>query len=75
MEGMKGLMIAANVVGDGHYTAYPSDEETHALQVPFRDGRLPDHQVRHPGVCKGNMALQSAASIKMVMEQQYVKAF
>ncbi len=51
MEGVNGLMIAADVEGDGHYTDYPSDKETVALQIPFEDGELPEHQVVGKGVC------------------------
>jgi hypothetical protein len=50
-EGINGLMIAADVIGTGHYTAYPSDKETHALQIPFKNGELPMHKVLHPGTC------------------------
>ncbi len=31
MEGVNGLMIAADVFGQGHFTEYPSDKATVAL--------------------------------------------
>ncbi len=52
MEGVNGLLVAADVTGDGHYTEYPSDKETVALQLPFRDGKLPAHEVLSRGACK-----------------------
>lgn len=44
-------MIAADYWGEGHFTAYPSDKETVALQIPFRDGRVPEHEVVGESVC------------------------
>ena len=52
MEGVNGLMIAADVFGDGHYTEYPSHKPSVALQLPFKDGVLPQHRVVSQGVCK-----------------------
>ena len=52
MEGVNGLLVANDVTGIGHYTDYPSDKETVALQLPFRDGKLPDHVVVRNGSCK-----------------------
>ena len=51
MEGVNGLMIAADVKGDGHFTEYPSDKPSVALQIPFKDGRMPKHRVVGTGVC------------------------
>lgn len=51
MVGVNGFMIAADIRGVGHYTAYPSDKETVALQIPFRDGMLPEHRLVGPGPC------------------------
>lgn len=53
MEGVNGLMVAADVEGEGHYTAYPSDKETVALQIAFAGGGLPEHTVLRKGVCHG----------------------
>ena len=52
MEGVNGFLVAADVTGTGHYTDYPSDKTTIALQVPFKNGRLPEHDVLHSGACK-----------------------
>jgi len=54
MEGVNGLMVAADVTGDGHYTMYPSNKETIALQIPFLNGTMPKHEVLRDGVCHGN---------------------
>ncbi|RYP27930.1 hypothetical protein DL767_007457 [Monosporascus sp. MG133] len=43
--GFNGFMIAADNVGDGHFTEYPSDEQSIALQTPFANGVLPAHRV------------------------------
>jgi hypothetical protein len=51
VEGVNGLVVAADVVGVGHHTAYPSDKETVALQIPFAGGRIPDHKVLKQGAC------------------------
>ena len=49
------MMIAADIVGEGHYTAYPSDKETHALQIPLKDGEMPKRSVLYKGVCNGTV--------------------
>ena len=39
--GKYGLIVAADtpdVSGDGHFTEYPGDADTVALQVPLKDG-------------------------------------
>ena len=51
MEGVNGFLIAADVEGVGHFTEYPSDKETVALQVPFKDGVVPNHVVLKIGAC------------------------
>lgn len=51
MEGVNGLIVAADVKGDGHYTDYPSDKPSVALQIPFDGGEVPKHRVVGPGVC------------------------
>lgn len=51
MEGVNGLMIAADVVGEGHITEYPSDKPSVALQIPLEDGKMPEHRVVKKGVC------------------------
>lgn len=52
--GKYGLILAAdtpNVSRYGHITMYPSDADTVAMQVPFADGKVPDHEVLHEGPC------------------------
>jgi hypothetical protein len=51
MEGVNGLIVAADTTGIGHYTEYPSDKETVALQIPFADGKVPAHDVLKEGAC------------------------
>lgn len=62
MEGVNGFMVAADVRGEGHYTAYPSDKDTVALQIPFAGGQIPEHSVLHGGVCHGGRTVPSAGS-------------
>ena len=51
VEGVNGLAVAADTTGLGHHTAYPSDKETVALQIPFADGIVPHHRVLKGGAC------------------------
>ncbi|KAJ9148456.1 hypothetical protein NKR23_g4937 [Pleurostoma richardsiae] len=44
MEGVNGLVVATDVTGVGHYTEYPSDKETVALQLPFLNRIVPGHE-------------------------------
>ena len=50
--GVDGMIIAADTVGDGHYTNYPADMPSVALQIPFANGVLPGHDVIHNGPCE-----------------------
>ncbi|EGE03751.1 hypothetical protein TEQG_02783 [Trichophyton equinum CBS 127.97] len=53
--GANGAIIAADtadVSERGHFTAYPSNIQTIAWQIPFKDGVLPKHRVLHRGACK-----------------------
>lgn len=52
MEGVNPVIVAVDVMGNGHYTDYPSDKETVALQLPFKDGKAMAHDVLHAGACK-----------------------
>ena len=61
-EGLNGFLVAADTTGEGHYTAYPSDKETVALQIPFAAGRTPPHTVRHNGACHGTSQVISHES-------------
>jgi hypothetical protein len=58
MEGVNNMIVAVDDVGYGHYTDYPSDKETAALQLPFKDGKVPDHVVLHRGACKAPTQVQ-----------------
>ncbi|KAI9931312.1 hypothetical protein ASPWEDRAFT_166738 [Aspergillus wentii DTO 134E9] len=52
--GKYGAILAldtAAVSGDGHYTKYPTDQETIALQVQLKDNKVPGHKVLHQGAC------------------------
>ena len=52
--GKYGLIVAADtpdVSEDGHFTEYPGDSDTVALQVPLKDGEKLEHQVLHGGAC------------------------
>ena len=51
VEGVNGLIVAADTMGVGHHTAYPSDKETVALQIPFAAGVVPRHEVLKQGAC------------------------
>ncbi|CAH0040934.1 unnamed protein product [Clonostachys rhizophaga] len=50
-DGENGLIVAVDTVGVGHYTEYPSDIPAIALQIPFKDGVAPAHQVIKHGPC------------------------
>ena len=52
--GENGLIIAAdtaNVSTYGHITTYPSNRETHAIQIPTLYNEIPAHTVLHAGPC------------------------
>jgi len=49
-----GLIVAADIESDGHYTFYPSDVESVALQIPFNNGTLPEHDVLWQGPCSAS---------------------
>ncbi|KAI9882690.1 MAG: hypothetical protein M1823_005566 [Watsoniomyces obsoletus] len=53
--GPNGMLIAADVTGDGHYTDYPSDQPTYALQIPTLDGKVPLHEQVGTGPCPNNV--------------------
>lgn len=53
-EGENQVVIANDMDGVGHNTSYPLDRLTVALQLPFKDGKLPDHTVLHVGACKAS---------------------
>ncbi|KAF1834797.1 hypothetical protein BDW02DRAFT_497558 [Decorospora gaudefroyi] len=51
--GKGGLVFAADTVGLGHFTTYPSDQETVAIAAPLQHGLLPEHEVLNEGPCDG----------------------
>lgn len=57
-DGRNGLIVAMDMFGIGHYTEYPSDQPSIALQIPFKDGRPPKHRVVKQAPC------ETAASIE-----------
>jgi len=62
-EGVNGFMIAADTRGIGHYTAYPSEKETIALQIPFAEGGLPPYEVLHQGTCAIPATMQDKTAL------------
>lgn len=54
--GKNGAILAldtADVSALGHYTTYPSQEQTTALQIPLGERGVPGHRVLHEGPCQG----------------------
>jgi len=51
-QGVNPLIVATDTMGLGHYTDYPGDTETVALQVPLKDGQVPEHVVVGNGACE-----------------------
>ena len=45
------VIVANDLDGIGHNTEYSLDVETVALQLTFRDGKLPEHTVLHRRAC------------------------
>jgi hypothetical protein len=54
-EGAESLIVANDVNGVGHFTEYPGVKETIALQVPFKDGIVPAHEVVGSGACPSSL--------------------
>ncbi len=54
VSGVTPLIIAADTDtrSPGHLTFYPSDTETVAMQVPFKQGKVPGHKVLYGGPCR-----------------------
>ncbi|KAH7371732.1 hypothetical protein BKA66DRAFT_514069 [Pyrenochaeta sp. MPI-SDFR-AT-0127] len=51
--GKGGLLFAVDTTGQGHFTNYPTDQETVALVAPFEGGRVPEYEVLNEGPCHG----------------------
>ena len=48
------FLLALDLLGRGHWTDYPSDEETWALQIPLADGweeEIRKWELVHDGAC------------------------
>ncbi|RYP49258.1 hypothetical protein DL769_011100 [Monosporascus sp. CRB-8-3] len=71
--GFNGFMIAADTVGDGHFTEYPSDEQSVALQIPFANGVLPAHRVTKNGVCEQQAFTSDGEQEPWIRGQQVLK--
>ncbi|KAB5558729.1 hypothetical protein GE09DRAFT_919448, partial [Coniochaeta sp. 2T2.1] len=54
VEGINNVVVAADDVEHGHFTDYPGDKETTALQIPFKNGKVPGHEVINQGACKAS---------------------
>lgn len=59
MEGVNGFLVAADVFGTGHNTTYPSDKETVALQIPFKNGVIPEHTILQKSACQSEKQVVS----------------
>ena len=57
VEGVNPLIVAADIKGDGHFTEYPSDKPSVALQIPFVNGVMPSHRVVKHDVCDPSPAM------------------
>ena len=57
MEGTTPILIVADTDprGEGHYTRYPTDKPTATFEIPFANGKLPEHEVIGRGPCQGMM--------------------
>lgn len=51
-EGVNPLIVAVDTEGPGHWTDYPGNTETAALQLPFKNGKVPEYEVVSEGPCK-----------------------
>lgn len=51
MQSANPVIVAVDVEGPGHITEYPTDVESVALQIPFRNGQIPKYELLHDGIC------------------------
>ena len=50
--GPYGMVVALDLEGPGHFTTYPSDQPSVAIQIPFESvDDIPAHRVVAPGPC------------------------
>ena len=71
VEGVNGLIVAADTRGEGHFTDYPSDKPSVALQIPFKSGEVPEHRVVNKGVCAPGSLMLELASNEGDMDYQH----
>jgi hypothetical protein len=71
-EGGESLIVAVDVRGEGHFTEYPGERESVALQVPFRDGIPPDHRVLGKGNCSDVLMGEKEMEVGLSEERQKV---
>jgi hypothetical protein len=45
------VVIANDIHGIGHDTEYPLNRDTVALQLPFKDAKVPEYRMLHMGSC------------------------
>jgi hypothetical protein len=68
VEGLNPLVVAVDTTGIGHYTTYPSDKETIALQFPFAEGKIPAHKVLKDGACHSASQMGQHPFVKVLAE-------
>ena len=61
MGGQNAVIIAVDTIKKGHITTYPSDDQTVAIQIPFANGLLPDHEVAYGGPCQDEEDINDAS--------------
>lgn len=67
VEGVNNLIVAVDMAGIGHWTAYPSDKETIALQIPFAGGVVPRHRVLKAGACHSATQVRPPSQLDIVL--------
>lgn len=51
--GAGGIGFAMDTTGDGHFTQYPTDQQTVIIVAPFEGGQAPEYEVLRDGPCEG----------------------
>jgi hypothetical protein len=74
VEGVNNLIVANDVRGEGHFTDYPSDKPSIALQIPFRDGKVPEHRVVNEGACAPDSGMmEDSLAVEALVSQPRVE--
>lgn len=63
LGGDNGIIIAVDTTGTGHNTSYPSNQQTRALQIPFKDGIIPPHVVVGQGACTSDQIVTTPSTV------------